>query len=56
MKLLINMNIDFFNELRQKYGFNKIATAHNANDNAETVLMNMIRGTGLSGLKGIEIF
>ncbi len=45
---------DFFNEVMEKENCNKIATAHNSNDNAETVLMNMIRGTGLSGLKGIE--
>lgn len=31
----------------------KIATAHNANDNAETVLFNILRGSGISGLKGI---
>lgn len=45
---------DFFEEVLQKVGANKIATAHNSNDNAETVLMNIIRGSGTSGLKGIE--
>ncbi len=45
---------DFFAELRDKYGFNKIATAHNKNDNAETVLMRIIRGTGIDGLTGIS--
>lgn len=45
---------DFFETVLQNVGANKIATAHNANDNAETVLMNIFRGTGISGLKGIE--
>lgn len=45
---------NFFEEVRIKIDGNKIATAHNANDNAETVLMNLMRGTGTSGLKGIE--
>lgn len=45
---------DFFEEICQKEKCNKIATAHNSNDNAETVIMNMIRGSGLTGLKGIE--
>ena len=44
----------FFDEVLKKVGANKIATAHNSNDNAVTVLMNIIRGTGTSGLKGIE--
>lgn len=46
---------EFFEEVAKKVGANKIATAHNSNDNAETVLMNVLRGSGISGLKGIEI-
>ncbi len=46
---------EFFEEVAQKINANKIATAHNANDNVETVLMNLLRGSGTSGLKGIEI-
>lgn len=46
---------NFFKEVAQNIGANKIATAHNSNDNAETVLMNLLRGSGTSGLKGIEI-
>jgi tRNA(Ile)-lysidine synthase len=38
-----------------KINFNKIATAHNLNDNTETVLLNLIKGTGLKGLCGIPI-
>ena len=44
----------FFNEILKKTSSNKIATAHTANDNAETVLMNILRGSGSNGLKGIE--
>ena len=46
---------EFFNEVAQKENANKIATAHNLNDNVETILMNILRGSGISGLKGIEI-
>lgn len=49
-----NIRYNFFNEVANRIGANKIATAHNSNDNAETVLMNIIRGTSISGLKGIE--
>ena len=45
---------DFFNEVLKETNSNKIAIAHNANDNVETIIMNIIRGSGLSGLKGIE--
>ncbi len=42
-----------FEKLSAKEGFTKIATAHIADDNAETVLLNLIKGTGLSGISGI---
>lgn len=48
------LRYSFFDEVAKKVNANKVATAHNANDNAETVLMNIIRGSGTSGLKGIE--
>ena len=44
----------FFEEVLEKVGANKIATAHNLNDKAETILLNIVRGSGTSGLKGIE--
>ena len=44
----------FFNEISEKTKSQKIAVAHNSNDNAETILMNLLRGSGTVGLKGIE--
>lgn len=44
----------FFRDLQKQYGFTKIATAHHLDDNAETILMHFIRGSGANGLKGIE--
>ena len=49
-----NIRYEFFEEVLRKTNANKIATAHTTNDNAETVLMNMMRGSGTSGLKGIR--
>ena len=49
-----NVRYSFFEEVAKKTNSNKIATAHNSNDKVETVLMNILRGSGLSGLKGIE--
>ncbi|MBI5894004.1 MAG: tRNA lysidine(34) synthetase TilS [Deltaproteobacteria bacterium] len=43
----------FFEDAAKKYGADKIATAHTLDDNAETVLMRIIKGTSLKGLKGI---
>lgn len=40
----------FFNEIARKYPGAKIAIAHNKNDQAETMIMRMIRGTGIDGL------
>ena len=45
---------DFFDEIAQKTNANKIAIAHNKNDKIETIIMHILRGSGLSGLKGIE--
>ena len=45
---------EFFDEILEKTNSNKIAIAHNKNDKAETIIMNLMRGSGITGLKGIE--
>lgn len=45
---------EFFEEVLKKVGGNKVAVAHNLNDQAETVLMRLMRGTGIEGLVGIK--
>ncbi len=49
-----NARYEFFDEILKKTTSNKVAIAHNKNDKAETIIMNFMRGSGISGLKGIE--
>jgi len=45
---------DFFEEVLENYDADAVFTAHNKDDNAETVLYRTIKGTGIVGLKGIS--
>lgn len=47
------LRYDFFESLRQQYGYSAILTAHHRDDATETFFLNLIRGTGLNGLHGI---
>ena len=44
----------WFGELCRRQGYSAVAVAHNANDNAETLLLNLLRGTGLKGILGMK--
>ena len=43
----------FYHDIAQQYGYNKIALGHHADDNAELILMYLLRGSGNCGLSGI---
>lgn len=49
-----DIRYSFFNEILTENNFTRILSAHHKADNIETILMNISRGTGLSGLKGME--
>ena len=48
------LRYEWFEKTRQENGYDLIAVAHNLNDNIETLLINLVRGTGLTGLTGIR--
>ena len=44
----------WFGELCREHGYSGVAVAHNANDNAETLILNLLRGTGIRGIIGMK--
>lgn len=49
-----NLRYEWFERVRQEYGAAAIAVAHHADDNIETMLLNLMRGTGVKGLAGMR--
>lgn len=49
-----DLRYSWFEQLRQELGYDKIAVAHHADDQAETFFINLLRGAGLNGLKGMK--
>ena len=48
------LRYDWFASLCKDNGYYGVAVAHNANDNAETLILNLLRGTGLRGITGMQ--
>lgn len=46
---------EFFDEVMKKNSINKLATAHNKNDSAESILLHLTRGCGIDGMCGIPV-
>lgn len=49
------LRYDWFASLCKDNGYYGVAVAHNANDNAETLILNLLRGTGLRGITGMLV-
>jgi len=49
-----NLRYNWFASICKDFGYTKLAIAHNRDDVAETVIINLARGTGLKGLSGIK--
>ena len=49
------LRYDWFASLCKDNGYYGVAVAHNANDNAETLILNLLRGTGLRGITGMQV-
>lgn len=47
------LRYEWFELIRRQHNYARVATAHHANDNVETLLINLFKGTGISGLHGI---
>lgn len=48
-----DLRYEWFREIKTKIGADRIATGHNAGDNIETLFLNLLRGCGTSGLRGM---
>jgi len=48
------LRYEWFEEIRVKHNFSSISVAHNLDDNVETFLINLSRGTGIAGLTGMK--
>lgn len=49
-----NLRYEYFEELRKRIGAADVCVAHHKDDNVETIIMNMVRGTGINGMIGIR--
>ena len=49
-----DLRYGFFARVCREYGYACVVVAHNANDNAETLLLNLVRGTGIRGICGMK--